>query len=153
MTLTCDAYLEDPQQHRAHLAECESCRRLEEGLTVAPDSGRSVASVASRLPVAPWEGAGYQSWSVVLVGAAAVLIAAATLFLMVGISPIQGFAASLRALVPRFELVSAASSFAELLEHAPVKFHVFVATAFVLVNLLFVYLLRRPTKGYDLTIR
>ena len=153
MSLTCEAYLEDPQQCREHLAECESCRKLEDWLKVAPDARPRAASIASRLPVAPWEGADYQSWGVVALGAVAILASAATLFLMVGISPLEGFAASMRALVPRFDLISAGSSIAELLKQAPLKFHLFVATAFVLVNVLFVYLLRRPTKGYDLTIR
>lgn len=153
MTARCEAFLENPEQHPQHLAECESCRRLESGLSVQPDAERRVANLLSRLPVAPWEGAGHRAWGMVGIVGALVIAAAAALFLMSGHSPVDGFEAALRTLVPSFDVVSVTSSISALLEKAPRAFHLFVATAFVVVNLLFVFLLRRPPKGYDVTIR
>lgn len=153
MTARCEAFLENPEQNPQHLAECESCRRLESGLSTPSRSDTRVASLLSRLPVASWEGASHRAWGVVGLIAALLIGAAAALFLMAGHSPLDGFTAALRTLVPSFDVGSVTSSISELLENAPVGFHLFVATAFVVVNVVFVLLLRRPTKGYDVTIR
>ncbi len=153
MTRTCEQYLENPELSRGHLAECESCRRLEAWLNVSPDGGSQHGSILNRLPVASWEGAAHRSWPLAIITILLVLIASAGFFLIAGVSPAQGFAASLRELVPRVDMVIVATSFAELLKRAPASFHIIVVTAFIAVNLLFALLLRRPAKGYDVTAR
>jgi hypothetical protein len=153
MTVRCDLYLENPEEHAEHLAECESCRRFEESLHLAPERLSGGAPITSRLPVAPWEGAGHRSWIVVFAVALAVLAATALLFTLTGVSPVHGFSAVLRSLAPSVNLLNAGGSIAELLRQAPMTFHLFVLTAFLIVNILFVLLLRRPPKGYDVTVR
>jgi hypothetical protein len=153
MTRNCEQYLENPELSRGHLAECESCRRLEAWLDVGPEGAARHDSILKRLPVASWEGAAHRSWPLAIITTLLVLIAAAAFFLIAGVSPAQGFAASLRELAPRVDMVSVATSFAELLKRAPASFHLIVFSAFIAVNLLFALLLRRPTKGYDVTAR
>lgn len=153
MTARCELYLENPEQHRDHLAGCESCRRLENWLNVGPDSDGRVSAVISRLPVAPWEGAAYRAWGIVAAAAALVVLGATALFLMSGVSPVEGFLTVLRSLLPGFDVSHFTNSIPQMLREAPIQFHLVVLTAFILVNAVFFLMLRRPPKGYDVTIR
>jgi hypothetical protein len=151
MKESCERYLQDPESHAAHLAECPSCRSMNRGLELMPDA--RPRALLPGLPVAPWEGASHRPWAMVVVAGVIVLFAAFALFMAAGVSPLEGFVATFRGLVGRLEVLRRASSIAELLRQAPGTFHLLVLIGFVVVNVLFVLLLRRPPKGYDVTIR
>lgn len=148
--MNCTMYLQDPETNAAHLAECPSCRQMSRGLELEPEVR---PRPLPRLPVAPWEGASYRPWGLVVIAGAVVILASFALFIVAGVSPWEGFAVTFVSLAGRLELLSRASAIAELLRGAPRAFHLLVLTAFVVVNILFALLLRRPPKGYDVTIR
>lgn len=148
--MNCETYLQDPEANAAHLAECPKCRLMIRGLELEPEVR---PQPMPRLPVAPWEGASYRPWGLVGIAGAILLLASFALFLVAGVSPWEGFAATFGGLAGRLELLSRASTIAEALQAAPKAFHLCVLTGFVVVNILFVMLLRRPPKGYDVTIR
>jgi hypothetical protein len=134
----CHRYAEDPEANAAHLRECAKCRGIY-GQLDAPIQSQAVRLDA--LPLAPWEGAGYRSWPLVIGGALALLAIAFGLCALAGIS----LAAAIRA--------GARLDWRALLEIAngavrplgPIGF----AVLFVVVNLLLVVLLRRSPRGID----
>ncbi|HUO85377.1 MAG TPA: hypothetical protein VM534_09715 [Thermoanaerobaculia bacterium] len=162
MSSSCEAYRSDPGQWPGHLAGCARCQDLERDLERVdrelhtygsiPASPDLSASIGSSLPVAPWEGAGHRPWSLIGAGALLILVAAATVFVLLGLSPLQGWTTSLRESLPSGAgLMEIARSLSAILSQAPRAFHLFVAGSFLLVNLLFVVLLRRTPRGYDAT--
>lgn len=137
--MTCDEYLQDPEEHAAHLESCEICRSIEEEL------GGGIA-VETRpmnvdaLPMASWEGASHRSWPLVAAGVVAMITLAIVLSAAAGVTPISAVASSLPS-------VQALLTFLQLTGHAlggPL-----VAVLFVGINTILFLLLRRAPKGVD----
>jgi hypothetical protein len=138
---SCQRYLEDPDANASHLAECAECRALADSLQ---SSFLGPRSSVTELPVAPWEGASHRSWPLVAAGAIAVAVIAALLFAATGTSPLE----ILRGKLPSGDV------FASLLrlrfvQNAPISWQIFIVTAFVIVNGIFIALLRRSPRGLD----
>jgi hypothetical protein len=157
--IDCEAYRRQPEEHASHLEQCEECQQLVEAseeavgrignLQVVPPPAFA-QSVATRLPVAPWEGASHRSWGLTLAAFGLVVLLATTAFLAAGISPLHGLHAAIRdALLPGLNPIQIIQSFAAIISTAPGSFHLTVGILFVLVNVLLVFLLRRPPRGYD----
>ena len=141
---SCQRYLEDPDANASHLAECAECRALSDGLQASGLGPR--ASVVSELPLASWEGASYRPWRLVAAGAVAVAVIAGLLFAATGTSPLE----ILRGKVPSTDVI--ASMFRLLggaVQSAPVGLQVAIAICFVVVNAIFIALLRRAPRGLD----
>src|SRR5947207_14516805 len=80
----CQRYLEDPEANQGHLAECEECRALFDTLGLAVDE-RPLS--VGHLPLAPWEGASFRPWPLVLGGVALLLAVVIALCYWLGIAP------------------------------------------------------------------
>lgn len=145
----CEQYMENPEAHREHLAECPFCRALEEELDAAIEAAPMHVN-AEALPLAPWEGASHRTWPLVAAGAAAVLILAFVLFLAAGISPLRGITEAVVSNVPSLAFLLNLSELAGgALHNAPPAWHIAVAVSFVVINTVLVLLLRRAPKGAD----
>lgn len=142
MTDRCQHYLEDPEGHAGHLAECADCRRMAEALAQSVDARVRVDA----LPLAPWEGASYRSWPLVLGAALAVIAIAAAFFAAAGTSPLKVVDMSMPStdlLISMVRLTSGA------IQNAPTSWQIGIGISFVVVNALFIVLLRRAPKGID----
>jgi len=136
----CTRYLEEPEKYAAHLEECAECRAVFGNLEAPVD--HPPVRVDS-LPLAPWEGAGHRSWSLVI-GAAIVLGAVAiALFAAAGVSPSRMNVPSAEVIMSAFRLFSGA------IQNAPATWQIAIGIAFVAVNALFLVLLRRAPRGID----
>jgi len=131
----CRRYAEDPEGNVAHLRECETCSSMYGEVETKPVNLDS-------LPLAPWEGAGYRSWPLVIVGALAVLAIALGLCAAAGLSPIAALAIGFR-----YEGTRAAIALIDqkLRPLGPLVF----AMLFIAVNTILVLLLRRAPRGID----
>lgn len=157
--ITCDEYRENPERFAGHLAECADCReaaaqldRLDAVLATDMVDTRPEFSgdLLDHLPIAPWEGASHRAWSLVGLVASILIVGAAALFSLGGISPVEGFRAVFSGSTsPVVGSLEAVGSVPTLLAHAPTKFHILLGIAFIIVNLLFIVLLRRTPRGYD----
>ena len=137
---TCTRYLEEPEKYAAHLEECAECRAVFGNLE-APVEHRPVR--VESLPLAPWEGAGHRSWSLVI-GVAIVLAAIAIgLFSAAGVSPLKMNVPTADVIMSAFRLFSGA------IQNAPATWQIAIGIAFVAVNALFLVLLRRAPRGID----
>lgn len=156
---TCQQFLDDPDRFAGHLEECADCRRaaaeLEKldmviaGNAVGPETEFS-RNLLDRLPLAPWEGAAHRAWTLVLAVASILVFGAAALFFLGGIPPLEGFRAAVTgSTTPALGTFEAVGSLPPLLAHLPTKFHLLLGIAFVLVNVVFIALLRRTPRGYD----
>jgi hypothetical protein len=134
----CDQYLEDPEAHAAHLAECEHCSRLFATLE-APVHHDPVRLDA--LPLAPWEGAAHRPWSLVIAGALTVAILSVLLYFVAGDSPLAHLELFMTTSVPMLRLAAGAIRN----EFGPVL----LGLGFITVNALLFVLLRRAPKGID----
>lgn len=158
MTKTpCELYAENPDAHAAHAAECRDCAGLNERLDqldrfIAAGSFES-RPLSTTPPLAPWEGASLRAWPLAAVAALAIVFISSLLFMMAGVSPWGGLAAALRSEVPGIGLFRAATIAGDTLQQAPARFQVLLLSAFILVNVLFVILLRRAPRGVDVTSR
>jgi len=66
----------------------------------------------------------------------------------------DGFVSALSdRLLPRIELLESGKSLVTILGHASMRFHLLIGVSFVLVNVVFLLLLRRPPRGYDASSR
>ncbi|PYQ30649.1 MAG: hypothetical protein DMF56_07515 [Acidobacteria bacterium] len=141
--MTCDEYLQDPEEHAAHVASCETCRALIEELDDIVDVRHRAISLDA-LPLAPWEGASHRTWPLVAAGLAAVLILAIALFFASGVSSLNGIASAVMSAIPPVQPVVRVL---QLTSHAigvPV-----IALLFVAINSILFLLLRRSPKGID----
>lgn len=148
MNSDCQKYLEDPEANAAHLATCAECRSVDEALRASSASGLGPrASVSSNaLPIAPWEGASYRSWPLVAAGAISVAVIALLLFAATGTSPLE----IIRGNVPSTQVVSSMFRLASgAVQNAPVTWQVGIAISFLIVNAIFIALLRRAPRGLD----
>lgn len=145
-TMDCQRYLEDPETGAGHLDTCDECRAL-----FGPQPAPDVAPVhIDSLPMAPWEGASYRSWRVVVVAASLVVTMALALGFVAGLSPLGGLTRALRSAFPSIEILQAlAFRVGGAMQHVPDTWLIGIGVSFVVVNTLLVVLLRRPTKGLD----
>jgi len=133
MNEDCLRYAEDPDANAAHVNTCELCHAAYGALET-----RAIAVDA--LPLAPWEGASYRAWPLVLGGALAVLAIALAACAMAGISVVAALTIAGEA-----QFARATAVYQRLRPFGPITFTV----AFVLVNSLLVILLRRAPRGID----
>jgi hypothetical protein len=142
----CEQYLRDPEGNAAHLAECRECLALFGG-----DPHIDPAPLAiTELPLAPWEGASHRAWPLVLISAFLLVGVACGLFVAAGISPLRGFVTTLSGTFPSVEMVKdLVFGVSGALQHIPSLWRLTIALAFVAVNVLLVFLLRRAPKGLD----
>ena len=140
----CQRYLEDPDANASHLDECADCRALAESLRSSVLGPR--ASVVPDVPLAPWEGASYRPWPLIAAGAIAVAVIAGLLFAATGTSPLE----ILRGKVPSSDVIASMFRLAGgAVQHAPLAWQVGIAISFVIVNGIFIALLRRAPRGLD----
>lgn len=143
----CQQYLEDPEAHAAHPAECASCRAVAEELR-RPVEAQSFEIPS--LPLAPWEGAGHRSWPLVAGVILAVVAMAGAFFAIGGASPRFELARAFRSGVDSVNAWAGFLSTAgNALQHAPPGLQLVIGLAFVLVNALLVVLLRRAPRGIN----
>jgi len=133
MNDACQRYAEDPEANAAHLSECAACRAVYGGVETKP-------LTVGALPLAPWEGAAYRAWPLVIGGAFAVLAIALALCAAAGISPLSAIAFDVQANVAR-----ASAAYQKLRAFGPLVF----AVPFLAVNYILVLLLRRAPRGID----
>jgi hypothetical protein len=138
---SCQRYLEDPDANASHLAECAECRALADSLQSSVLGPRSSVT---ELPMAPWEGAAHRSWPLVAAGAIAVAVIAALLFAATGTSPLE----ILRGKLPSGDVFASLMRL-RFVQNAPISWQIFIVTAFVIVNGIFIALLRRSPRGLD----
>jgi len=148
-TEACERYLADPEANAPHLAECEECGALFDAeMWSAPAVETKFDS--SSLPLAPWEGATYRSWPLVIGGALTVLCIAGALFMVAGVGPINGILHAIRSTIPSFLTLQILFRYVgEGLQHAPAPLQIGVAVSFLVVNTILILLLRRSPKGID----
>ncbi len=155
----CESYLDDPARFAGHAETCPRCGKLMaelDGLDRALRSdlaeGGGIGPLA--LPLAPWEGAHYRAWKVVLAVAALLALTVAAGFIVAGISPVRGFAEAVGAqAVAGGDFVSIARAAGAGLQQAPPNVRLALAALFVAVNGFLFLLLRRHPRGVDETAR
>jgi predicted anti-sigma-YlaC factor YlaD len=139
----CRRAIEDPEANAAHLQQCASCRALFEELNTPISDARVQVR---ELPLAPWEGATYRSWPLVIAGAAAVLIAALALCAAVGLSPLRAISMGIGSTaIARSSLLTAVDA----VRDASMIWQIAFGALFLLVNTALVLLLRRAPRGID----
>ncbi len=152
----CDDYLADREANPTHVESCDACQEavrkleaLERGIAKARLEGDGAAVDPEALPVAAWEGASTRSWLAVM--AVALVVAGLGLggFVLLGINPIEGFVGALSGAMSAGHLLAVAKSAPNFLASAPMHVHAMIFAAFVLVNVIFVILLRKRLRGYD----
>jgi hypothetical protein len=140
----CQRYLEDPEANASHIEECAECRALQTGLDVSTMTRESTVDV-NNLPLAPWEGASHRPWGLVLGGTLAVIVIALALCSAAGISPVTVADSSITSIsVARAVIADGAKWFNQSL-----AWRLAFAAIFIVVNGLFIVLLRRAPRGVD----
>ena len=143
MNDSCWRAIEDPEANAAHLQQCAPCRALFEELNTPISDARVQVR---ELPLAPWEGATYRSWPLVIAGAAAMLIAALALCAAVGLSPLRAISMGIGSTaIARSSLLTAADA----VRNASMIWQIGFGALFLLVNTALVFLLRRAPRGID----
>jgi hypothetical protein len=143
MNERCQQYLEDPEANAPHLAECDACRTLFGELDGAVPHQAVRIDV---LPLAPWEGASYRSWMLVMGGTLGVLALAFALTAAAGMSLLSAVTAGIRSTASARLFIAGA---ADALRGASLEWRVLFGIVFVIVNAALVLLLRRPPRGVD----
>jgi hypothetical protein len=129
--------------HPEHPAGCESCRAFAESLGDEVDV-RPIT--VKTLPMAAWEGAAHRSWPLLIAAAGGLLIAAMAVLAVAGLSPLELF----HGRVPSLDiLMSMATMAGGAVQNAPRTWQVAILVGFVVINAIFVALLRRAPKGID----
>ena len=146
-TEACELFLNDPEANAAHLAECVECAALFGDNAV---SYKSIGVRADALPLAPWEGATYKSWTLVVGLTLAVFCAAIALFMVAGVAPINGIMHAIRSTIPSFTTLQLLLRYlSEGVQHAPAALQIAIGISFVIINTLLIVLLRRAPRGID----
>lgn len=135
-------FLENPEGHASHLESCAECRAMFAQLNARIGEG-SVR--VGDLPLAPWEGAAYRSWSFVSTCVIALLAVVFALCDAAGISPLH--AVTMDATFSQWPALVMRAATA-LRGAAPV-WQILFGVLFLAVNAALVLLLRRPTRGID----
>ena len=141
----CQRYLEDPEGHAGHLAECADCRAVAAGL----EDGTTLPALKvdpDALPLAPWEGASHRSWPLVAGGALTVVTLAIACGLMSGVSPMHVVDAGMLSVDGWRGLIFAAAT---ALRSASSAWQVGFGVLFIAVNALLFVLLRRAPRSFD----
>lgn len=150
--MTCEEYLQDPEMSDEHLSSCASCRTLAEVLSrelADPPSSSRASIKLPELPLAPWEGAQYRSWTPVLAVGLTIVVLSMAAFFFAGVPPLRGFwEGMVGGMFPTLDPLKLLSAIGGFVRSAPTSFHFFIAIAFVAVNAAFVILLRRAPRGY-----
>ena len=158
MTPDCERFMEDPETHAAHAESCQDCRRFaaemqsfDEKLAQLSVTERPLApTVASRLPIAPWEGAAHRAWGPVLIALVVSLAVAAGLMIAAGISPIDWIRSTMSAAGALSRgVVTLLRSAPQIFSDLSPAFRATIIIGFVFVNVIFIRMLRRSPKGYD----
>jgi hypothetical protein len=139
MNDACQRYAEDPEANSAHLRECAKCAAMY-GADVQTHPLR-----VDSLPLAPWEGAAYRSWPLVIGAVLALLAVAFALCTAAGISLLTAIRSGMS--TPLFR--GYISTGAEALRTASLLWQIAFGLAFILVNTLLVLLLRRAPRGIN----
>lgn len=138
MNEACQRYAEDPESNSAHLQQCAHCRAI---YGVLDASIESTPLQVMELPLAPWEGAAYRSWPLVIGGTLAVLAIAFALCAAAGISVPMAIRAG-----TQFDWRAALSAADRALRPlGPIG----LGVLFIVVNTALVLLLRRAPRGID----
>jgi hypothetical protein len=138
MNEACQRYAEDPEANAAHLQQCAHCRAIYGVLDTAVDA---TPLQLKELPLAPWEGASYRSWPLVIGGTLAVLAVAFALCAAAGISVPTAIRAG-----TQFDWRAALSAAERALSPlGPIG----LGVLFIVVNTALVLLLRRAPRGID----
>ena len=147
MNDSCRKFLEDPEANASHLAECAECRALADSLQTEDSPLAPPASVdVNTLPLASWEGASYRSWPLIAAGVVSVAVIAVVVFAATGFSPLD----IVRGRVPSSEVMASIVRLAGgAVKSAPVAWQVGIAVSFLIVNAIFIALLRRAPRGLD----
>jgi len=135
MNDACQRYAEDPEGNASHLRECAKCAAIYGGV-------QTRAVNVESLPLAPWEGAAYRPWPLVIGGALAVLAIALALCAAAGLSPIVALTVGFRSDAARAAIALIDQKLRPL---GPFVF----AALFIAVNSILVLLLRRAPRGID----
>jgi hypothetical protein len=143
MNDACHRYWENPEANAAHLRECAECRAVLEALDVEVESK---PIEMGELPLAPWEGASYRPWPLVVGGAFAVLLLTVALFALAGASPLGVVSSEMTRLEMLREIFRLGST---AVKNAPMTWQVTIGVLFVIVNTVLVLLLRRAPRGID----
>lgn len=139
----CERFFEDPDAHAGHLDRCADCQAVFGAADL-----KSRAIDVDALPLAPWEGASYRSWPLVLGGALTLFVLATALFLMAG-GPERG-AMQILSSIPSVDLVMRAMQmFGSAVREAPRGWQIAVVVSFFAVNAVLLLLLRRAPRGID----
>ena len=133
MNESCQRFAEDPEANAAHLRECEKCRALYGEL---PTHSVNVGA----LPLAPWDGATYRSWPLVIGVALAVLALALALCAAAGITPLVAMMIAAQTQISR-----AGQVYEKLRTFGPLVYGIL----FLIVNSILILLLRRAPRGID----
>jgi predicted anti-sigma-YlaC factor YlaD len=139
----CQRYLEEPESHPGHLAECPDCRALFETLGLPLDSE---PLPAGSLPLAPWEGASHRPWPLVAGGALLVLAVAVAVCFWAGVPPLRVVQSSFGAMTTARTSINAA---ADALRQASTVWQIAFGFLFIAVNTVLVLLLRRAPRGIN----
>lgn len=135
-------FLQDPEAHASHLGECAECRALVQRLNAEVSSA---GIDLEALPLAQWEGAAYRSWIFVAFVSGIVAAVAITLCHIAGITPLHAVASDASIVQWRTLLAILTGT----LQRATLGWQIVFGMAFVAVNTLLFFLLRRPTRGID----
>ncbi len=143
---SCQMYLEDPEANASHLDGCAECRALAETLDSRVNGSSALGPrSADALPLAPWEGAGHRAWPLVAAGAIVVGLIAAFSFMVTGTSPLRLFAN-----LPSADMImSTLRHVGSAAQNAPGSWQLIVGVLFLIVNAIFIALLRRAPRGID----
>jgi len=142
MKEACQRYLEEPEAHANHLAECAECRALFDTLGIAADT-RAVKVDA--LPLAPWEGASHRPWPLVAGGALLLLVVAGAVCAWAGVPPMRVVQSSLGGVQAMQALVMGAPDALR----GKIGWQVGIGVGFLIFNTALVLLLRRAPRGID----
>lgn len=139
----CQRYLEEPEAHPGHLAECEACRALFDTLGLQVDVQPPAVGA---LPLAPWEGASHRPWPLIAGGALFMLVVAVAVCFWAGVPPLRIVQSSFGAMTTAR---TAISTWAESLRQASIVSQIAFGLFFVAVNTALVVLLRRAPRGIN----
>jgi hypothetical protein len=139
----CQRYLEEPESHPGHLAECEACRALFDTLGLQVEVQPPPAGA---LPLAPWEGASHRPWPLVAGGALLVLVVAVAVCFWAGVPPLRVVQSSFSAMTAARTSITSA---AEALRQASTVWQIAFGLLFIAVNTALVVLLRRAPRGIN----
>lgn len=141
----CERFFEDPDSHAAHLEGCTDCRAV-----FGTSAIQSRPIDVDALPLAPWEGASFRSWPLVLGGALTLVALAAALFAMAGPAADRDAMQMLSSTVPSVDLMMRAMQmFGSAVREAPRGWQIAVVVSFFAVNAVLLLLLRRAPRGID----